>query len=146
MSCDPNRAFERVYTMTDYYDGPRGGIADFNGRPHVYESRFEDIRGDDADIYELRAVDARTLALALEDWNIWLRWEDAYYAGGTTTADHPALPADRVRHDEIQKELAARLAALPGPVVRATAAFQPRAGYADGGRGRSLEVQWTPIV
>jgi hypothetical protein len=30
--------FEKVYTVTDFYDGPRGGIANFRGHPHVYES------------------------------------------------------------------------------------------------------------
>lgn len=30
--------FERVHTMEDYYDGPRRGIANFRGAPHLYES------------------------------------------------------------------------------------------------------------
>jgi hypothetical protein len=38
-------AFERVHTMTDYYDGPRGGIADFRGTPHLYESEWRDDEG-----------------------------------------------------------------------------------------------------
>lgn len=32
---------ERVYSVTDYYGGIRGGIADYPGRPHYYESRRE---------------------------------------------------------------------------------------------------------
>jgi hypothetical protein len=37
------RPFEKVYTMTDYYDGPRRGIADFDGRPHFYDSEWDDL-------------------------------------------------------------------------------------------------------
>jgi len=36
--------YERVYTMTDYYDGPRKGIADFEGRPHLYEAEWDDVQ------------------------------------------------------------------------------------------------------
>src|SRR5687768_8510315 len=32
--------FERVYTVTDYWDGPREGIADFQDVPHLYRSIF----------------------------------------------------------------------------------------------------------
>jgi hypothetical protein len=32
----------RVYTVNDYYDGPRPGIADYQGRPHAYESQFNE--------------------------------------------------------------------------------------------------------
>jgi len=35
-------AFEKVHTMTDYYDGPRKGIADFAGQPHFFESGLND--------------------------------------------------------------------------------------------------------
>jgi hypothetical protein len=28
--------------MTVYYDGPRKGIADVDGRPHFYESEWDD--------------------------------------------------------------------------------------------------------
>lgn len=41
--------FERVYTMTDYYDGPRGGIADFERAPHLYGSLWLDHPDDDDD-------------------------------------------------------------------------------------------------
>jgi len=134
--------FEPVHTMTDYYDGPRRGIADLGGRPHLYESLFEEDRDGYGDVYELRPVDEETFRLALEDWERWLRWEDAYHAGQTTMSTHPALPADRARHDEIAPVLAARLAALSGPVLRASVEFRPAPGHADAGRGRHLEARW----
>ena len=40
-------AFEPVHTMTDWYDGPRRGVATVNGLPHIYESCWSDIDSDD---------------------------------------------------------------------------------------------------
>ncbi|MCA9038616.1 MAG: hypothetical protein KDA91_26010 [Planctomycetaceae bacterium] len=48
--------FERVHTMTDYYDGPRGGIADYNGQPNIYESTFSDDAGGYTVIFRLSPV------------------------------------------------------------------------------------------
>lgn len=139
-----SRPFERVYTMTDYYDGPLCGVADFDGRPCQYMSTFDEHADAWSHVYELRPLDADTLALALEDWAIWRRWEDAFHANLTTLDTHPALPADRNRHEAIAPVLAARLAALPPPLVRARGVFRPKPGCPDGGRGRTLEVQWQP--
>jgi hypothetical protein len=134
-------SFERVYTMTEYYDGPRGGIASFRGEPHVYTS--VDPHG--GDLYELRAIDEDTLRLALEDWEIWLRWEDAFEAGHTTIETHPALPNERARHDAIQVVLDGRFAVSPGPIIRARGEFRPMPGHADAGRGRWMEAKWTVV-
>ncbi len=138
------KPFERVYTMTDYYDGPRGGIADFEGRPCSYQARFDEATGY-SDVFQLRVVDDETLRLALEDWEIWKRWEDAFLAGQTAHDTHPALPADRERHRQIAAVLQQRLDALPGPIVEATGEFRTAPGKPHGGRGRWLEVQWTPV-
>lgn len=145
MATDSVRPFERVYTMTDYYDGPRRGIADFDGRPHFYESLFEHAKDDYAGVYELRAVDEEIFKLALEAWDIWLRWDDAFHAGRTSIDTHPALPDDRARNDEITEVLDVRLAKLTGPVIRARGVFRPSEGHTDGGRGRWLRVQWTQL-
>jgi hypothetical protein len=135
--------YERVLTMTDYYDGPRAGIANFRGKPHAYESPFDFWKDEFADLYELRPVEDETLRLALEDWEIWLRWEDAYHAGVTTRETHPALPDDRARHDQIAPILTARLAALPGPAIRARAVFRATSGHENAGGRRWMEVKWT---
>ena len=34
--------FELVYTVTEYYDGPRDGVANFRDAPHVYRSVYLD--------------------------------------------------------------------------------------------------------
>jgi hypothetical protein len=138
------RRFERVHTMTDFYDGPRGGIADFDGRPYSYRARFDEATGY-SDVFDLRAVDDETLQLAVEDWEIWKRWEDAFLAGQAAQDTHPALPEDRERHREIAAVLPQRLDALPGPVVEATAEFRAIPGKPHSGRGRWLQVRWTPV-
>lgn len=140
---DEATPYERVYTMTDYYDGPRGGIANFRGTPHAYASLFAE--DEYTDVFELRPVDDETLRLALEDWEIWLRWDDAHKSGIVNLDTHPALPTDRARHDEIEPVLAARFAALPGPVIRARGNFRPTHGHENAGGGRWMEVQWTVI-
>ena len=52
--------FEAVVDVTEYYDGPRRGVAFFEGRPHVFVSRFVDVYssdGADEDLFELRPVE-----------------------------------------------------------------------------------------
>lgn len=115
---------ERVYTMTDFYDGPRGGIADFEGRPHLYESEWDDLADNYASTFRLSPVTPEVLALALEDWAIWERWLAAFNAGETTQDTHPALPADRARHEELQRALHGRLQVDPETYVRARGDFE----------------------
>ena len=69
--------------MTDYYDGPRRGIADFDGQPHFYDSEWDDLDDDDAFTFMLTPVSPDVLLLALEDWAIWRRWETAFHEGRT---------------------------------------------------------------
>jgi hypothetical protein len=103
-----NNQFEKVHTVTGYYDGPRSGIADYRGRPHIYESMFEDAP-DGSDTFRLQPIDDETFHLAMEDWEIWCRWERAFHSGQTTLATHPALPDDRARHEELKLILKRRL-------------------------------------
>lgn len=138
---------QRVYTMTDYFDGPRGGVADFEGRPHVFRSLFQRSRDDagelQEDVFVLKPIDLATLELMLEDWEIWLRWECAFKAGQVQLDTHPALPSDRARHDEIRPRLKALLE-LPETegLLRARGRFT-QGGGPDCAYG--LQAVWTPI-
>ncbi len=136
--------FERVHTMTDYYDGPRGGIADFEGQPHLYESIFNDDADDYTDIFRLSPVSQDLFRLALEDWQNWLRWETAFHNGRTTRDTHPALPADRRRHDELDAILKDRLVIDDSNCFTANGEFRVRDDPDWSGRGfRPLEVKWS---
>jgi hypothetical protein len=142
-SVEDKDVFERVHTMTNYWDGPRDGIANFHGNPHVYTSLFDHTRDEYSELFELCPVDEETLRLALEDWEIWLRWDDAYKAGVVGLSTHPVLPNERARHAEIEPVLAARLAALPRPSIRAKGVFRPTPSHTSADGGRWMEVQWT---
>ena len=104
-------AWEPVHTMDDWYDGPRGGVADFGGSPHYYRSVYLDTPkwNPDEDRFELTPLAADTFRAALELQAIWERWHHAHKAA--TAPDDPdderVLPADRSRRDELERVLAA---------------------------------------
>ena len=132
--------FESVHTMTDFYDGPRRGVADFKGAPHFYESTFGDVGDapDEADdIFQLSPITDDAFQLALEDWAIWLRWQAANQRGETSNETHPALPIDRPRHDELQPMLDRLLKIDPNDLVNAIAEFR--------NNDSQLEVRWTVV-
>ena len=132
---------ELVSTVTDWYDGPRRGVANFEGQPHYYECQwyagldtgFDALPGN----YLLTPLDAETFRLALEDWAIWQRWEAAFAAGTTTQATHPTLPKDQARHAEIEQVLLAKLVTNPHGCQGATGEFH----YIE---GKSF-VDWTRV-
>ena len=127
--------FETVHTMTDYYDGPRAGVADFRGAPHVYESEFLDSLNNYTELFRLSPIPDDLFQLALEDWDIWLRWDAARKRGETPQETHPALPIDRARHDELEKLLNVKLVIDPSNCVIATAEFRVVDAI--------LEARWT---
>ena len=135
---------DRVHTMTDYYDGPRGGVADFRGTPHVYHSLWADIDHDRSDVFELAPIDDSTLALAIAAWEIWRRWEVAFHRGETTLDTHPALPPERSEHERLSAALAPLLSVRSHAHTCATADFEwPTAGGP--ALGAPLRVTWTVV-
>ena len=145
--------FERVYTITDYYDGPRAGVADFQGTPHVYRSLYLDSEtwNPDETGFELSPISQETLRLALEGWVIWQRWDIAFRHGEITAIDPAdsnwgAMPEDLVRRDELDTFLEPLLVIDTANRVLANGEF--RAGEAahdlPPGVLRPLEVCWTP--
>jgi hypothetical protein len=138
--------FETVYTLADWYDGPRRGIADYGGRPFVFESEWRDGEDLDADTFLLMSIDAETFLMALEDWAIWRRWEAEFYRDNVTLVTHPALPADRNRHEELAPLLESRLIVDPAKALRKKAEFRVRHDPEWNGYGlRPLEVQWRDL-
>src|SRR5215470_18908524 len=77
---------DRVLTINEYYDGPRLGIAELNGVPHIYEAEFDHRTEEYGDTYFLSPIDAELLALVLEDWAIWRRWNAAFKRGEVTSS------------------------------------------------------------
>src|SRR5262245_43717597 len=94
--------YERVYTVIDYYDGPRKGIADYCGKPHLYECVFDESESNYSENFLLAPLDDEAFRFAMEDWAIWQRWELAYHTGKVDFSTHPALPQDRERQKELE--------------------------------------------
>jgi hypothetical protein len=84
MVVDLKSGYDEVFTVTEYCDGPRQGIADFKGRPHFYDCVFSDTNDDYTDVYRLTPISPEVSGLAKEDWVIWRKWESAFHAGKTT--------------------------------------------------------------
>lgn len=103
--------YGEILTINDYYDGPKEGIATFKGKPHQYLFLDEEAIDEDnwLELFELKPLDAATFELAMESWQIWLRWEKAFYSKETTLDTHPALPEERQRYEEIEKILKSKL-------------------------------------
>jgi hypothetical protein len=98
-----NYKAEVVYTIADWYDGAREGVADFQGKPHYYKClQTHDYEGTPAP-YTLTPIDNEIFRLELENWNIWLRYQTAFKAGKITRETHPTLPEDQARYEEINK-------------------------------------------
>jgi hypothetical protein len=121
-------AFERVHTIWDYYDGPREGLADFLGQPHYYKSSWDTAADDWSPMYELAPVDAETLQLALEQWAIWLAWNEKFRAGQVAEESHPGHGGKIPRYDELEVILKSRIPDLESNRVTAEGSFDTIAG------------------
>jgi hypothetical protein len=121
-------AWETVHTVDDWYDGPRGGVADCGGPPHYYRSVYLDCPtwDPDEDRFELTPLPDEAFAAALELQAIWERWHQASKAGAAPADpdDERVLPADRRRRDELDRTLAAGRAANASRTVLAHGEFE----------------------
>jgi hypothetical protein len=97
--------YELVFTVTDYYDGPRKGIANYQGKPHLYDCIFDAAADDYSESFLLTPLDSELFRLAMEDWEIWQRWESAFHQGKADKDTHPALPSESSRHVELKQIL-----------------------------------------
>src|SRR5262245_56291606 len=80
--------WDQIYTINKYYDGPELGVADYRGKPHIYERQFDTERDDYSERFLLSPIDPELLSLVLENWEIWLRWDSAYRQGNATIKTH----------------------------------------------------------
>ena len=141
--------FEQVYTVIEYYDGPREGVADFGSAPHMYRSCAMDAEPWDPDDtrFLLWPISGAALKLALEEWAIWRRWEDAFHAGLVDESTHPALPDDRPRYEELAAQLTAAVRENQAHAIIATGEFRAKQPVPNTPRGilYPLEVRWSLV-
>jgi hypothetical protein len=138
--------YETVHTVWDYYDGPRSGIADFEGRPHYYNSEWDDNRNNyAADIFTIMPVDEETFSIALEQWKIWQEWEFAFHGGEVSEKTHPGIPGNHPKYEELEGILKRRISDSISERKRVFAKFRAHQGQTHSPIGvmRDLEVEWT---
>lgn len=140
-------AFERVFTVWDYYDGPRSGIAIFSGQPHHYDCEWNESKQDYGDTFVLTPVDHETLAVAMEQWSIWREWEDAFHRGEVPQSTHPGLPGAHARYAELGAILKARIPKQSARQRRAHGTFRAMPVQEESPPGviHELEVEWTDV-
>ena len=105
----PTLGYEKVYTVTDYYDGEVQGVADLDGKPHFYDRIWDPSNSEYSNLFRLTPISQERFQLALEDWEIWLRWEHAFHNRHIGPEPHGVLPEDSARHEEIKLVLDAAL-------------------------------------
>jgi hypothetical protein len=126
-----------VYTINEYWDGPRLGVANVSSQPHIHESRFNSDKDDFEDLYFVSPIEPELLALIFEDWDIWNRWSEAFDRGETSKETHPALPQDRARHDEVTNLIGERFKTDPADCRRLKPTFRSvHLGW------NGMEVDW----
>jgi len=141
---EPEPGYDEVFTVTEYYDDPRQGIANFNGHPHFYDCIFSEEKQDYSNLFQLTPIPQETFDLAIEDWAIWERWESAYYAGKVTFNTHPAMPEDRQRHEAIKTLLNEALKTNSVTCSVRTGEFLPESRpELPAGKIRPLKVKWS---
>jgi hypothetical protein len=135
--------FEIVHTVNNYYDGPRSGIADYDGSPHFYDCIFDEQKDDYSDSFLLTPIDPETFKLAMEDWEIWRRWEVAFHSGKADLSTHPCLPQDCKRHHELKPILDRNLVTDPKIAITRVGKFEA-IGTSQLPKGvlRRLQVKW----
>ena len=101
--------WRRIFTVNEYYDGPVLGVAEFRDALYVYERQWDPALNRYGELFRLAPIEPDLLALVLEDWEIWLRWDSALKRGEADEESHPALPDERQRHREIQEFIGDRL-------------------------------------
>lgn len=112
---------ERVYVENEWYDGPRAGVADVNGRPHRFVSQFDEEDDEYLGTFLVWPIEAEELLLEQEQWRIFVRRNDAYEAGRVRAESHPGHPGTSKRWDEIASLLQVRRTSIPSTAVRARA-------------------------
>ncbi len=137
--------YDKVYTVTDYYDGPRAGVADWNGQPHSYECQFDEVLSNWSDIFLLKRIDSEPFRLALQDWEIWERWNAAREEGRVSLDTHPALPEERERHNKISTILQSKLKSEPEKDIKAKAEFEVIEPKRKGQSIAALQVKWSVV-
>ena len=123
--------FERVYTIDEWDEGPRSGVANFAGVPHYFRSV-----GESRERFELTPLPRELFELILEADALFHRWHPGPHtrSAGRFDGASTAHGEERARYETLQGDIAAALQSLaPIAVVRGDFDFDPD------------RVRWSPV-
>jgi hypothetical protein len=112
---------EQVHIENEWYDGPRAGIADIQGTPYRFKSRFDEKADEYLGTYLVWPANTEELALEQEQWAIFVRWNDDYERGIADVETHPGNAGVNKRWAELDALLKDRREIVPGDARRAKA-------------------------
>ena len=135
---------EKVYVELDYYDGPRGGVADFGGIPHRFGSLFGETEDDYSGTFLIWPIDPEMLALEVEQWRIFTAWNALYEAGKVGTETHPGHGGLDARWDELDRLLQAGRSEVPADARKARVEFVPLDAARYAPEGPAYQARWAP--
>jgi hypothetical protein len=119
------------------------GLPTFEGRPHFYVCIFDDGKDDYTNLFRLTPIDPEIFQLAMEDWQIWKRWEKAFHSGEVKLDTHPCLPHDRKRHEAIKAIVEPKLVSDPKAAITRLGEFRAnKTEPLPKGVLRSLQITW----
>ncbi|HYX69796.1 MAG TPA: hypothetical protein VE825_11730 [Terriglobales bacterium] len=133
---------EAVHLIHGYQDGPRTGIADYQGHPHWFECIFDDEQDDYSDRYWLTPLDSAIVELAKERFEIFFRWRKAFDSGQVDLSTHPALPQEAQRHRELDDAIQEGVAARSKQRFRVRGKFIPLSGPKRVKSSSRFQVRW----
>ena len=111
-----------VLVENEYYDGPRVGITLLEGVPYRFVADFEDDLGY-KDTFSLFKISNHELDLEIEQWKIFIDWNNRYESGQVSSHIHPGHGGISSRWDEIELMLKSSRKNEGVPTFRATATF-----------------------
>lgn len=114
---------EKVYVENGWYDGPRKGIANYNGMPHRFVANFDDLKGYN-DTFKLFPVTKDELAMEIEQWEIFVEWNKKYELGQVDASTHPGHGGIDKRWDEIEDILKPIRESIPSNTFESKAKFE----------------------
>ncbi|MEO3948050.1 hypothetical protein [Gorillibacterium sp. CAU 1737] len=94
---------QTVHFITDWWDGPKSGFADFAGGIHSFERIFDEGKEEWSSLYRVRPVSDEEYSLQVEAYHLFLEWKKDEHQ----SRPHPLLDPENRRFHEIEQALPA---------------------------------------
>ncbi len=112
---------EKVTVENEWYDGPRFGVGDIGGIPHRFKSLYDEEDDEYLGSFMVWSIDKFSLDLEIEQWCIFVDWNELYESGKSGADSHPGHGGINERWDEIETLLKHGRDEVPSNAKKATA-------------------------